>query len=131
MTTKSTNNISAGYEPIQGYVLVEIIGRGGYGEVWRAVAPGGINKAVKIVYGNLDDERAEQELKSLERIKTIQHPFILTLERFDLVNNQLVIITEFAEGSLEDLFKEHTDRGSCGIPRKKLLSHTCLIPRTL
>lgn len=123
MTTKSTNNISAGYEPIQGYVLVEIIGRGGYGEVWRAVAPGGINKAVKIVYGNLDDERAEQELKSLERIKTIQHPFILTLERFDLVNNQLVIITEFAEGSLEDLFKEHTDRGSCGIPRKKLLSH--------
>lgn len=123
MTVKSGSKITAGYEPIAGYVLEEIIGRGGYGEVWRASSPGGLNKAVKFVYGNRSDERAAQELKSLERIKAIQHPFILSLERFDIVNDRLVIITELAECSLEDLYNEYRGKGSCGIPRKSLLPH--------
>lgn len=115
--------IESGYEPIKGYVLEKRIGRGGYGEVWRAEAPGGLKKAVKFVFGQHDEHRASQELKSLERIKRVQHPFILTLERFELINNQLVIVTELADGSLEDIFKEHCDRGSCGIPRESLLGY--------
>ena len=119
--TSGLNRIRPGYEPIKGYVLEKRIGRGGYGEVWRAEAPGGLKKAVKFVYGQHDERRATQELKSLERIKGIQHPFILTLERFEFIQNQLVIVTELADGSLEDTFDEHRERGSCGIPRKKLL----------
>ncbi len=38
--------IEAGFEPISGYVLRERIGSGGYGEVWLADAPGGLQKAV-------------------------------------------------------------------------------------
>src|SRR5262245_13767918 len=34
-------------EPIPGYRLLEPIGTGGFGEVWRCVAPGGIHKAIK------------------------------------------------------------------------------------
>jgi serine/threonine protein kinase len=123
VTTLKHGKIGPGCEPIKGYVLEERIGRGGYGEVWRAEAPGGIKKAVKFVYGQQDERRAEQELKSLERIKGINHPFILTLERFELVNNQLVIVTELAEGSLEEIYKQHRDRGSCGIPRDALLKY--------
>ena len=115
--------IRPGYEPIEGYVLEKRIGSGGYGEVWRAEAPGGLKKAVKFVYGQHDERRATQELKSLERIKGIQHPFILTLERFELIENQLVIVTELADGSLEELFEQHRERGSCGIPRDKLLGY--------
>ena len=60
-------------EPIPGYRLVEPIGTGGFGEVWRCIAPGGIQKAIKFVYGNLnslegDDLRAQQEMKALERV---------------------------------------------------------------
>lgn len=122
MKSQASNTIAPGHEPIAGYVLEELIGRGGFGEVWRAEAPGGIKKAVKFVFGRHDDRRAEQEMKSLERIKDVQHPFILGLERFEIVNQQLVIVTELAESSLEDVFNKHRDRGSCGIPRNQLMT---------
>jgi serine/threonine protein kinase len=41
-------------EPIPGYKLIERLGRGGYGEVWKASAPGGIHKAIKFVYGDME-----------------------------------------------------------------------------
>ncbi|TWU43114.1 Tubulin-like protein [Novipirellula aureliae] len=123
MTTTKQRRICTGYEPIPGYRLEKFIGKGGFGEVWRSNAPGGIKKAVKFVFGAHDEQRAERELKSLERIKSVRHPFLLTLERFGIVDDQLVVVTELADGSLEDVFREHRDRGSCGIPRDKLLSH--------
>ncbi len=45
-------------EPIPGYLLKERVGVGGYGEVWKVSAPGGLTKAIKFVYGRMDDERA-------------------------------------------------------------------------
>ena len=65
MSTVKSKRVRPGYEPIKGYVLEKRIGRGGYGEVWRAEAPGGLKKAVKFVYGQQDERRAAQELKSL------------------------------------------------------------------
>src|SRR6056297_1368368 len=115
--------ITAGYEPITGYTLEEKIGQGGFGEVWRADAPGGLKKAVKFVFGATDAHRGSRELKSLERIKGVHHPFLLTLERFGIVDDQLVIVTELADGSLEDIYDRHRERGSCGIPRKALLAY--------
>src|SRR6056297_1211811 len=122
-TIGTAKKITAGYEPVPGYVLEELIGHGGFGEVWRCTAPGGMKKAVKFVFGAHDQDRASRELKSLERVKGIHHPFLLTLERFEIRDGQLIIITELAEGSLEDVYKRHRERGSCGIPRDLLVSH--------
>src|SRR5262247_3468944 len=95
--------IDANCEPIPGYRLLERIGGGGFGEVWKAEAPGGLLKAIKFVYGDLkahDDEdgtRAEQELKAMRRVQTVRHPYILSLERYDIVEGQLVIVMELAD----------------------------------
>ena len=123
MSLTSSRKIAPGYEPISGYTLEQKIGEGGFGEVWRCNAPGGLKKAVKFVFGANDEHRGTRELKSLERIKGVHHPFLLTLERFGVVDDQLVIVTELADGSLEDILKRHIDRGSCGIPRQALLSY--------
>lgn len=123
MSIEATRRIAPGYEPIAGYTLEQKIGEGGFGEVWRCNAPGGLKKAVKFVFGATDANRGSRELKSLERIKGVHHPFLLTLERFGVVDDQLVIVTELADGSLEDVLKRHIDRGSCGIPRAALLSY--------
>lgn len=116
------STIQKGYEPIPGYRVESLLGRGGFGEVWKCEAPGGLKKAIKFVYGAMDQDRATRELKSLNRIKGVQHPFLLTLERFEFSEDRLVIVTELADGSLEDEFTQRRARGSCGIPREQLLS---------
>ena len=93
-------------EPIPGYKLVKRIGAGGYGEVWTAEAPGELVKAIKFVYGLLDEDRAARELKALNRIKGVRHPFLLSLERIEVVEGQLLIVTELADCSLKDRFEE-------------------------
>ncbi len=110
-------------EPIAGYTVTERIGAGGYGEVWRAEAPGGLVKAIKFVYGYLSDERAARELKALNRIKQTRHPFLLSLERIEVVDGQLVIVTELADMSLKDRFQQCLDAGRQSIPRDELLNY--------
>src|SRR4029077_2567539 len=110
-------------EPIPGYRIQERIGAGGYGEVYRAEAPGGIAQAIKVVVGLHDDERAQRELNSLNRIKEVRHPFLLSLERIELVDGHLVIVAELATSSMKNLFDQHLRAGEFGIPRAELLQH--------
>ena len=118
-----TTSLQLREEIFPGYVLTERIGSGGYAEVWRARAPGGIDKAVKIVYGYYDDHLAAQELKALERIKGVRHPFVLSLERFEVVDGRLVILTELADMSLEQRAQQCRAQGLPGIPRDELLRY--------
>lgn len=111
------------HEPIPGYRIRERLGAGGYGEVWKADAPGGLAKAIKFVYGHLNEDRASRELKALSRIKSVRHPFLLSLERIEVVEGQLLIVTELADQSLKERFDECREQGLPGIPRDELLRY--------
>src|SRR5213596_1303503 len=105
-------------EPIPGYRLIEPLGRGAFGEVWKCEAPGGLFKAIKFVYGNLkgvglDSVQAEEELRAIQRIKSIRHPFLLSMDRVESVEGELLIVTELADQSLQDLLEQ---RGRAGEP---------------
>src|ERR1700761_5202053 len=90
-------------EPIPGYKLIDRLGGGGFGEVWKAEAPGGLLKAIKVVYGDLTTtepdgtRRAEQELKAMKRVQSVRHPYLLSLERYDIIEGRLLIVMELAD----------------------------------
>lgn len=118
--------LTQGTEILPGYVLIEMLGCGGYGVVWKAMSPGNILKAVKFVRSNShsihsDDYRVE--LQALDRIKNVHHPFVMSVERFDLIGDYLVIITELMEGNLWDRFCACRAQGMTGIPRDELIGY--------
>ena len=113
----------AGTEVLPGYTLIEPLGRGGFGEVWKCEAPGGLLKAVKFVAPSGEGNELRQELAAFEQIKAIRHPFLLTLERVELVDDELVMVMELADCQLGDRFKQCLDDGLPGIPRDELLGY--------
>ncbi len=57
--------------PGAGYRLVAFLGRGGFGEVWKATAPGGAEAALKII--RLGSREGRKELRALQLVKRIHH----------------------------------------------------------
>ncbi len=110
-------------EPIPGYITKELLGAGGYGEVWKCLAPGGLFKAVKFIYADANSKRATTELRSLNRIKEVRHPFLLSIERIEVIDENVVIVTELADQSLKRQFQKQRAKGQSGLPREELLGY--------
>jgi len=126
-----------GDEPIRGYKLVRLLGRGRCGEVWRSAHVSGISAAMKII--PLNDQDASQWLPAILEIKTIRHPNVLEVNRTwlrDTLGNafgltqarplpgwDLIIIMELVTRSLGDRLRECPPSQAPGIPRPELMDY--------
>ena len=84
---------------------------------------GGLTKAIKFVFGQQHEKRAVNESRALDHIRGVRHPFLLSLERIEVVDGRLLIVTELADSSVKDRFDLCRRDGLRGIPREELLSY--------
>ncbi len=102
----------------EGYRLLEWLGGGGFGEVWKAEGPGPIVVALKFV--SMSGHAATSEGRSLGFLRYIRHPNLLVPFAFWQIDGHLVIGMDLADGTLHDRLSEVRAQGLTGIPRVEL-----------
>jgi serine/threonine protein kinase len=122
------DDLHIGSEPIAGYKLVLRLGRGGYGEVWKAIAPGGFAVALKFVPLATDGLQVEQ--RALDIIRTLRHPCLLTTVGSWQTNRYLVIAME-PTGRSKIAFRRRSVRDTSGSLEKKCWSTFTKPPKGL
>jgi serine/threonine protein kinase len=111
------------------YPLIEFLGRGRFGEVWRTEAPGGFPAALKLVYRTGEDDkpgspdRIAREEKALEAIKRLSHPHLLRTTAAWSLDPYLLILMELADCTLWARLKQWQNKGKQGIPLGDLLPY--------
>jgi serine/threonine protein kinase len=105
------------------YRLLEKLGQGMFGQVWKAEAPGGIEVAIKVISRPIDECDAQQELQALEHVKGLHHPYLVQTQAYWIVGEYLHIVMDLADGSLQDRRKKCREQGLPGIPRDELVRY--------
>jgi serine/threonine-protein kinase len=96
-----------GSRPVPGspdYQLIRQRGAGAFGEVWHARGPGGLEVALKFI--RLDANVFAAEFRSLEVMKSIRHPNLVSLFGAWRKDHWLILAMELCDRSLQDRLTE-------------------------
>ena len=100
---------SGGPKKIGKYDVLDVIGRGGMGIVYKAVDPGiGRTVAIKMTTGSLgeDPELLERFYREAQSVGKLQHPNIVTVYDLGVEEGNPYLVMELLEGdSLESLLR--------------------------
>ena len=75
-----------GDKPVPGFRLEEFLGRGAFGEVWRAAGPGGTAAALKFV--SLSGKEGLKEFRAICRIRQIRHANLMPIAGIWLIDQE-------------------------------------------
>lgn len=93
--------LKRGFSFAPGYRLEQFLGRGQFGQVWQASAPGGTAAAVKFI--DLSGGEGEKEHDGIKRVKQIRHANLMPITAIWLLDVHGRPIEEAAEVELETL----------------------------
>jgi serine/threonine protein kinase len=119
--TKPRAADSTSISPERKYTLVRKIGKGAYGEVFEALAPGDIPVALKRILRPVDDPISKLEQDALDAIKKLAHPFLLKTNAYWIEGERLTVVMELAEYSLADRLEHYQRLGRTGVPVGELV----------
>ncbi|MFN9879443.1 MAG: protein kinase, partial [Planctomycetota bacterium] len=104
-----------------GYILQARLGSGGFGQVWKAIGPGGFEVALKFVPRGGSAFSAES--RALDLIRKIKHPHLLKVYGSWIETDWLVIASDLADYSLFDRLQDAISSGEPGVPQDELLRY--------
>ncbi len=119
--TDSTLHLKPGVRALPEYELVNRLGRGGFGEVWSALGPGGVRVALKFI--RLDSKAGQLELKALHTILPVRHAHLLSLHGAWTEHGYLILAQDLADETLLDRLMTCKQAGHAGIPPEELIKY--------
>ncbi len=109
--------LKRGFQFAPGYRLQEFLGRGQFGQVWRATAPGGTAAAVKFI--DLSDGQGEKEYDGVRRVKQIRHANLMPITAIWLLDGEGKIIDEAPDEAIETIdFSNAAPRGESAVMKE-------------
>jgi WD40 repeat protein len=90
--------IKPGDEPIPGYRVEALLGRGQFGEVWRARSPG--NTAVALKFLELSGAHGWKEFRAIQRVKEIRHAHLMPIVAIWLLDDAGKVLDDGAMANI-------------------------------
>jgi hypothetical protein len=103
------------------YKLKRSIGKGAFGEVFLAEAPGGVAVALKQIHRPMAHPASQGEIEALDAVKSLSHPYLVKTHAYWVAGDRLNIVMELADESLADRIKFHQMLGFPGVPAEELV----------
>jgi serine/threonine protein kinase len=103
---KEQSAFRVGQEPIPGYRLTQLLGKGSISEVWEAKKADQSIVALKLTPFT-DRQLALAEQRAIETVAQLVHPKLIKLEQTWIVPGCYVVSMERAEATLQDLLEIH------------------------
>lgn len=101
-------SLHTGMVPYPGCRLIQLLGKGGYGEVWEAETGDAKRVALKFLSG-FDSHASPREIRAIQTVSKLRHPHLTHTDRVWTFDSYIVIQMELADASLQDMLDAYEE----------------------